>query len=141
MAGLAVMFSTLTHAQWNAQPAVSNSFGQTDPSVPVESIGIGDFSGFSEIPASALHVNTNYLQGIPGPISYANFGEVFRTGAPDRNDDGDIFSFWRMLTGGQGAEVEHLAIFNSHSWNYIPSFYNDMNIRATSGNLFFWTQG
>jgi hypothetical protein len=46
-----------------------------------------------------------------------------------------------MFTGGPGLEVEHLAVFNSDSWNILPSQYNDMNFRATSGNMFLWTQG
>ncbi|MBK8415027.1 MAG: hypothetical protein IPL22_11410 [Bacteroidetes bacterium] len=49
------------------------------------------------------------------------------------------FSFWRMFYWW--APVEHLAIFNSDSWNILPSPYNDMNFRATSGNMFLWTQG
>ncbi|MBL7916569.1 MAG: hypothetical protein JNL49_16175 [Bacteroidia bacterium] len=134
-------YTSTTIAQWTIQPALFNNFGQTDPANLIESVGIGDFQGFSNIPLSALHVNTNYLQGLPNGISYTNFGEVFRTGAPDRNDFGDIYSFWRMFSGGQNQEVEHLAIFNSDSWNILPSPYNDINFRASSGNMFFWTQG
>ena len=87
-AGLQIAICTNTFAQWNIHPAGANNFGQTDPGATIESIGVGDFQGFADIPASALHINTNYLQGLPGPITYANFGEVFRTGAPDRQDDG-----------------------------------------------------
>jgi hypothetical protein len=140
-AALQIAICTNTFAQWNIQPSVFNNFGQTDPGVAIESIGVGDFQGFADIPASALHINTNYLQGLPRPITYANFGEVFRTDAPDRDELGDIYSFWRMFTGGPGLEVEHLAIFNSDSWSILPSPYNDMNFRATSGNMFLWTQG
>ncbi len=45
-----------------------------------------------------------------------------------------------MYTGAQPSDVEHLAIFNSHSWSLIPSPYNDINFRASSGNMFFWTE-
>ncbi|MBK8873189.1 MAG: hypothetical protein IPN13_04410 [Bacteroidetes bacterium] len=63
-----------------------------------------------------MHVNTNYLNGHNTiPPSYNNFGEVFLTDAPDRQDDGDIYSFWRMFTGAKKLEVGHLAIFKSET--------------------------
>ncbi|MBP9083642.1 MAG: hypothetical protein KBH11_11245 [Bacteroidia bacterium] len=99
------------------QPSIGlNQFSQTDPSLSTESIVVEDFSGAGLFPIAALHVNTNYLNGHNTiPPSYNNFGEVFLTDAPDRQDDGDIYSFWRMFTGAKKLEVGHLAIFKSET--------------------------
>jgi hypothetical protein len=77
------------------QPSIGlNQFSQTDPSLSTESIVVGDFSGAGLFPSAAMHVNTNYLNGLNTiPPSYGSFGEVFRTDAPDRDDLGDIYSF------------------------------------------------
>ncbi|MBL0342139.1 MAG: tail fiber domain-containing protein [Bacteroidetes bacterium] len=77
---------------------------------------------------------------MPFTPTYATFGEVFRTDAPDFDATGAIFSFWRMWTGPPDNALEHLAIFNSDSWSIIPSPFNDINFRATSGNMFLWTE-
>lgn len=133
------LFMCLTktiNAQWIVNTAGGNNFTQTDASVDIESVGVGDFATAGVNPRAAFNVNTNFLGGLPNTPFYGSFGEVFRTDAPDRDDLGDIYSFWRMFTGGPGLEVEHLAIFNSDSWNILPSPYNDMNFRATSGNMF-----
>jgi hypothetical protein len=72
------------------------NYGQTDPGINIESIGIGDFNGLGSpnYPLSALHINTNLFTGINAP-SYASLGEVFRTDCPE-----DISTYWRMHRGG-----------------------------------------
>ncbi|MBL0342136.1 MAG: hypothetical protein IPP71_15195 [Bacteroidetes bacterium] len=118
-----------------------NDYSQTDANKNTEAIVVGDFFGFGAIPQAALNVNTNYLGGLTNiPPSYGSFGEVFRTDAPDFDATGAIFSFWRMWTGPPDNALEHLAIFNSDSWSIIPSPFNDINFRATSGNMFLWTE-
>ena len=133
---------TIANAQLvNFPSSVGNNYSQTDDNKDVEAIVVGDFNGAIQDPRAALNVNTNFLGGLVAqPPSYGSFGEVLRTDAPDRQDNVDIFSFWRLYTGSQTNEVEHLAIFNSHSWGIVPTYFNDINFRASSGNMFFWTQ-
>ncbi|MBL0341401.1 MAG: hypothetical protein IPP71_10925 [Bacteroidetes bacterium] len=68
------------------------------------------------------------------PPTYATF-EVFRTDALILMRLG-LYLVFENVDRAQFNEVEHLAIFNSHSWSIIPSPFNDINFRATSGNMF-----
>ncbi len=69
----------LANAQWLPFPTGPNFFGQTDPALPTESIGIGDFNGNAAVPLSALHINSNWL---PASLNFGA-GEVFRTDCPN----------------------------------------------------------
>jgi hypothetical protein len=86
---------SITNAQLLNNPTgLGNNYSYTDPFSYIESIGLGDFPIFGFSPRAALNINTNLLNGVNTlPPSYGNFGEVFRTDAPDRDDLGDIYSF------------------------------------------------
>ncbi|PCJ25266.1 MAG: hypothetical protein COA97_08050 [Flavobacteriales bacterium] len=97
--------TTSVCAQFNSGGGgIGNRWGETNnPNAnnTIRRVGIGDFSGFTSAPASAFHINANFLTAV-SPFALNTFlpGEVFRTTGPSTN-----VNAWRMFTGtGNGTE-------------------------------------
>ncbi len=112
------------NAQWTVNPVLGNRDGETDPNLSIESIGIGDFQGNSDVPKAALDIVIPYL---PALISYPP-GEAFRTTASKNVDH-----VWRMFSGSSQPFTSQFYIMNPTT----PPYQNNIILSSVLGHLDF----